>query len=446
MSDSETPKTKTLTKEVYYQYGYHRNVVFLLESCEKSLSPKAKEKLNESRTIKTKIENEIWKIRKAEAAKKQEGEEEQSLIQPVQTQTENANEIANGFEVLDKWLTGINMARIELGVVRNIFTFCLENNFASEYTKDINRDSSLLASYLYPIRLINETIKVLTYAWQNATAEIPWIDVISGYYKTHWKKFINDCFWSVLLLFLNLSVYIKDAATQALLQNEITGLIFSWIIAGGFLFDVLNELTIPNKLERDYIKLKNELGSENIPSDLETVYEKRKKENYQKVTELSCYFGLFTAYAVFDLVSFTANLSPHITTGIFPWVELTLTICMFFIRVYFICCKLGDEDFKTKLPDEQMKIQLEVYSALVTEVLKIIAVSILIFLVASTLPFGGVPAMLALGVILFAFITATNLITKHLIEPYVLKPLLQSNISTNPLDGSSPTPTHLTET
>ncbi|HBB53582.1 MAG TPA: hypothetical protein DCZ80_06740 [Legionellales bacterium] len=431
-SESEK-KDSSIKRDEYFEYSYHRNVVLLLGKLNPP-SGQAKEILDESTRIKKKIEDEVWKLKNktptltvAEVPKAKETEET-SLLAPtdIKINLQTSKEIINAFEIIDSWISCINMARIELGIIRNIFTFCLETAVWSEYTTDINKDSSLLASYLYPMRLINECFKVLTYAWQNSTDNIPWYDVISGYYKAHWKKFLNDAVWTLLLTFFNISIYIKDAAVQAFFQNEITCLLIGWIVVAGFLFDYYNEKSTPNKLKVDYEALVVELkpvGTAELQA-LEKIYEKEIKEYQKKQIEMGCYLGLFTAYAVFDLIEWAINVPPKVAV-LFPLIDIVLTTCMFFVRLYFITDKLTDEEFKKKTPAEKQKIELEVYSALISEVLKIISIAIVIFVISASIPYGGLPAMLTIGAILFGLITATNLINKQLIEPYVLKPILE---------------------
>jgi hypothetical protein len=448
-SESEK-KDSSIKRDEYFEYSYHRNVVLLLGKLNPP-SGQAKEILEESTRIKKNIEDEVWKLKnKPPTLTVTEETEDAPLLVPTEEgiNLQTSKEIINAFEIIDSWISCINMARIELGIIRNIFTFCLETAVWSEYTTDINKDSSLLASYLYPIRLINECFKVLTYAWQNSTDNIPWYDVISGYYKAHWKKFLNDAVWTLLLTFFNISIYIKDAAVQAFFQNEITRLLIGWIVVAGFLFDYYNEKSTPNKLKVDYEALVAKLKpvgtseaklkpvgtseaelkpvgtSEAELKALEKIYEKEIKEYQKKQIEMGCYLGLFTAYAVFDLIEWALKVPPKVAV-LFPLIDIVLTACMFFVRLYFITDKLTDEEFKKKTPAEKQKIELEVYSALISEVLKIISIAIVIFVISASIPYGGLPAMLAIGAILFGLITATNLINKQLIEPYVLKPILE---------------------
>lgn len=431
-SESEK-KDSSIKRDEYFEYSYHRNVVLLLGKLNPP-SGQAKEILEESTRIKKNIEDEVWKLKnKTPTLTVTEETEDAPLLVPIVPTEEGINlqtskEIINAFEIIDSWISCINMARIELGIIRNIFTFCLETAVWSEYTTDINKDSSLLASYLYPIRLINECFKVLTYAWQNSTDNMPWYDVISGYYKAHRKKFLNDAVWTLLLTFFNISIYIKDAAVQAFFQNEITRLLIGWIVVAGFLFDYYNEKSTPNKLKVDYEALVaklNQVGtSEAELKALKQIYEKEIKEYQKKQIEMGCYLGLFTAYAVFDLIEWALKVPPKVAV-LFPLIDIVLTACMFFVRLYFITDKLTDEEFKKKTPAEKQKIELEVYSALISEVLKIISIAIVIFVISASIPYGGLPAMLAIGAILFGLITATNLINKQLIEPYVLKPILE---------------------
>jgi hypothetical protein len=88
-------------------------------------------------------------------------------------------------------------------------------------------------------------------------------------------------------------------------------------------------------------------------------------------------------------------------------------------------------------PEKKIPILQEIYSTLISEMLKIMSVAIVIFCIAATIPYGGLPAMFIIGAILFALISATNLITQKIIEPYIIKPLLESSI-TPPNETSLP--------
>jgi hypothetical protein len=444
MSDNvqEAPQTAPITKEEYYAYSYHKNVVRILEKLEKR-DEKIEEIYQKSKDLSSRIESEFWKTHRQRALEETvktqtptttEAEEAQALIEKKACESQISKQVINEYEAIDQWITSINTVRIGLGIVRNIFTFCLEETVLSEYTKDINRNNSLLAAFLYPLRLINEFVKVLMYAIQNKTNDIGFWEIIKGYYKTFIKKFSNDVFWTFLLIGLNLSIFIQDTAAQAFFQNELTSMLFSWIIVIGFLFDVYNEYASLKKREDDFNQLlKNLAPDETLEKELRTIYENEEKEAKKNYYEALCYCGLFFLYAIVDVAQFLT----HAPGMLFPALDLVFTVFMFIIRVGFIMSKTFEKDFESLEPEKKIPILQEIYSTLISEMLKIMSVAIVIFCIAATIPYGGLPAMFIIGAILFALISATNLITQKIIEPYIIKPLLESSI-TPPNETSLP--------
>lgn len=392
MSEEKTPLTK-ISQDDYDNYQYHCNIICIFDKQNPSDIPeKIKQAIQESQIIVNYIESELWMLKK-----NQESSLSTASVQRLKD--------------VDDYITFINIQRIYLGIIRNIYTFATTYTCFANPVKEINADSTLLASYLYPLRIIIFLFKAALISWNNSTE----FSLFSGLLKAHQQRLLNDIIWTLLLIGVTMSIYLTDAASQAFFQNELTMMMIGFIVAAGFLFDVWNAGNPSRQLARDWEKFKKtyQLEFNNKENDFEQLYQQELKKRNAKVCEAWCFFGLYSSYAIINSVQFglsmTHQLSP-IATLAFPWIDFSLTLVMLGARVYFIFREYFSPEFQNLSEEERATKLKEMWIGLGKELLKITALAITIFLIASQLHLAIIPTMLALGAITFGLITLSNML------------------------------------
>lgn len=444
--------------EDYYRYNYHENLITILDDWLQSTTfninhdghRKILAHLHQSKYIKETIDEQLWAREKQ--SKNKNKNYQKKLTQITRYYEEDfglaklfslpEEDFLNNFPFLkdeieqsnskksakskgkvpDKaknYIRFINLERIYLGVIRNFFTFLLKNSWCFDAIEKLNIFSALMAKYLYITRLSLNIYIMFTV--KNNEVYFEKMDDYQrayGFFKAYFRQFLNDMFWVIILGVTTFHLYVKNSQISNFFSKETTGVGLSFLIGFALIFDVWNTYQTVVELDNHWNEFKNELNDDELFESLEKHYQKIRKAKIADVYFMSCICSVTLISATLELGSYIAKCNPSdissTITHLVPFLNLAFISLMFVAQFAYLTRELWDEEF-IKLPiEEQNKIRYKAYAQASEEAMKIIILAIIIFVIASQIPFGGIPQMIVLALLTIAMIALVKNIRNYL--------------------------------
>lgn len=452
-----------LKKEDYYQYNYHANIVAIYEHWQNGKQFDVNEQkhrqilaiYHHSLHIKDIIDKNMWrrhlkskdnqeKIASLEKPMseiseyfKLEGlaalfaQDEVSNFEsqfPFYTADINTNKIHEKKSELSEnaiqYITLVNAERVFLGVVRNFFSFMLRNSWYFDIVKQLNVFSILLANYLYIFRLNLNLYVMFTVQQSDHFKELSYWEKSYGYLIANQRQILNDIFWNIILFGISIHYYIKSLQVDKFFAQETTGLGINIFFGIALMFDVWNSYQSVIELENDWQTFKNKYP--NLEDELKDSFEKLRREKMSLVYFMSgiCIVSLFSG--ILEIGDYIAKNNPsQISTSVIhvlPFVNIALIGVMFLSQLIYLTRDYWDADYQKLSQEEQQVIQQKALNQAIEEFLKIIIIAIVIFVIASQIPLGGIPQMIVLALITVAMIAIVKMIKDYIEKNYLLTP------------------------
>ncbi len=430
MSVNPTENIINFSKEDYFAYGYHKNTTKIIHAWIKkhlqmvqqnqdAYSPLINEYYR-SLLIKNEIDKNIWKLYK----RVQRNQEQLDYLTEQSIAHANITLINSGHvDIAEQEQTSenvtervgvINAQRAYFSVIRNMYTFMLKYSMRLDIVNQLNTFNSLLATYLFGLRLSMNAFIALNMETNNMSLS----DRAYGYFKAHQQQIYNDLLWFGLLLASTLNYYCTAENVQKFYNTDYHGLIFSGLFTVGLVLDTLNNYKAVLDLDKDWEQFKNKVGEDKIPQELELTYQSERKERWAEVkyTTALCLTNL--SLAILGVCDYLHQINPSLissqASAIFPYLEVLVTCLMFIYHLRHLTRKYWDEDYKKLSPEEQEKIYQEAMFNIAKEIAKIIAMAVIIFVLSSHIHVAGLPGMLILAAITIASILLINTVADYL--------------------------------
>lgn len=321
-------------------------------------------------------------------------------------------------ETYNKYITLINAERVYLGVARSFFSYLLRNSWYFDIVKELNTFSLIMANHLYFIRLILKLYVMLTIKKSNEFEKISYWDRAYGFLIANQRQFLNDFFWSIVLFSSSFYLYIKNTQIDKFFSQETTGLGINLFIGIALLFDVWNSARAIEELDENWnTMIKND---KELEDELFKHYQKIRRDKLAFVyyTQNVCAVNLISG--ILEIVLFIAE-NEHSAFSeslihIIPFLNIALIGMMFVSQFLYLTRDYWDNDFQNLPLEEKNKIQIKAMSQAIEEALKVIIIAIVIFVIASQIPLGGIPQMLILALLTICMIALVKAI-KDWLEP-----------------------------
>lgn len=337
-----------------------------------------------------------------------------------------------------QYITFINAERVFLGVTRNFFSFILRNSWYFDVIKQLNVSSILLTNYLYIFRLSLNLYVMFTVQSSEHFKELSYLEKIHGYLKANIRQILNDIFWNIVLFSISFHIYFQNLQINNFFAQETTGLGINVFIGITLMFDVWNSYQAVLELEEDW-KTFIEKNPE-LKDELNDSYQKMHREKMSLVyfTSGICFVNLMSA--ILEIGGYLAkNNHSEISTAlvkVIPFVNIALIGTMFLAQLIYLTRDYWDADYQKLSPEEQLIIQQKAIHQAIEESMKIIIIAIVIFVIASQIPLGGIPQMFVLALITIMMIALVKMIKGYVEKHYELEFTSDANVSLHPATTS----------